>query len=348
MKRYWLVLAFCLSLAILWQCASEDVSTETSVAPGLTYDFPIPEGFPAPVFPEDNEMTAERIALGRRLFFEPALSIDSTISCGSCHIAAFAMGDSARISVGVEGRVGERNAPPLFNLAWQSSFMRDAGVPTLEMQVLAPVGEHVEMGFNINEAGLRLARDSSYAQASRATYGRAPDPYVITRALAAYQRTFISGNSPYDQYQRGDKTALSEEAQRGLMLFNGERLNCSACHGGFNFSDGSLQHNGLYLAYQDTGRARITMRSKDAGFFRVPSLRNIAVTGPYMHDGSVETLAEVLAHYENGGAGHPSQSTLVQGFSLSEAERGEVLAFLKSLTDQSFLSDPNLLKPDLP
>ncbi len=248
------------------------------------------------------------------------------------------MADTVRFSTGVNGAKGKRNAPALVNMAWQPSFMRDGGVPTLEMQVLSPISDPLEMAFNIAEASERLMHDSFYVREARLAYGRNPDPYVITRALAAYQRTIISGASDYDRYQKNRPShVLSTSAEKGYRLFFSHKTDCSKCHSGFNFTDYSIRGNGLYRNYRDTGRARITFRKADVGKFRVPGLRNVAVTAPYMHDGSLQTLEEVVEHYNRGGQNHVNQDSLIRPLGLNAREKTDLVAFLQTLTDTAFL-----------
>lgn len=304
----------------------------------------LPSGFPAYAEPSDNLYSLDRWRLGKRLFYDRALSRDSTVSCASCHLAAFAFSDTVAVSPGVAGRLGSRNAPSLANIAYHPWFLREGGVPTLEMQVAVPVQEHHEFDFNFLLLAERLAADPTYLALSREAYGRDPDPFVISRALAVFQRTLLSGDSPYDRWRiRGE--ALPEAARRGMALFFDARTGCAGCHGGLFFSEFALENNGLYLDYPDPGRMRLTGLPQDAGRFKVPSLRNVGVTAPYMHDGSLATLRDVLDHYRRGGAGHPVQSPLVRSLDITDGERDDLIAFLHTLTDASFLSNPHFL-PD--
>ena len=314
---------------------------ETLPQPGPDfYELDLPPGFPAPEIPADNQMTASRVALGKKLFFDPILSRDTTISCGSCHFQENAFAEPKAVSVGIDGRLSTRNAPALFNLAWSNHFFRDGGQPTLELQAKGPIMAEHEMDLNILEAMERLREDPEYVELFWQAYQREPDPFGITRALSAFERTLISGNSPYDQYHfRNQPDALSQQEIRGMELFFSDSLNCSTCHSGFNFSNDDFENNGLYAVYGDTGRARTTGLPENVGKFKVPSLRNVEVTGPYMHDGSVNSLEAVIDHYASGGQGHVNQSPLITGFSLSEQEKMDLLVFLKALTDEEFLNN---------
>lgn len=302
----------------------------------------VPLGFPAVVHPEDNEFTMARWELGKRLFSDPILSIDMTVSCASCHLPELAFTDGRSVSLGVENRPGTRNAPSLSNVAYHPYFTREGGVPTLEMQVLVPIQEHNEFDFNIVLAAERLMEDDDYVSMSFAAYDREPDSFVITRALACFERTLLSGYSSFDQYvYHGDRQALNAKQLRGLDLFFSDRTNCSSCHSGFDFTDYRFANNGLYTDYPDDGRFRLTSDSADLATFKVPSLRNVGITFPYMHDGSISSLEAVIEHYNTGGAAHFNKSELIKPLGLSDREQADLVAFLRSLTDEEFTINPN-------
>lgn len=303
-----------------------------------SYTLNTPSGFPAPAIPDDNTLTKNRISLGKKLFYDKRLSVDNTISCASCHIQQHGFSDTSSLSHGVSGRTGIRNAPALINLAWMNSFMRDGGVPTLELQILAPLQDHNEMASDINATVTELKDDDYYAMMSQRAYNRDFDPFVLTRAISAFERTLISGNSRYDKFLRGEITLTSSETN-GMNMFFSAPFNCSSCHSGFNFTDLTFQNNGLYQHYADTGRARITLRPEDSGKFRVPTLRNVAQTAPYMFDGSLATLSDVVDHYASGGANHPNKSPLINGFTLTSQEKTDLINFLNCLTDNEFLNN---------
>lgn len=308
------------------------------------YELLIPEGFPNPVFPADNALTKERVELGRMLFYDPVLSLDSTISCASCHHQELAFADNNSISPGVNGELAVRNAPTLTNVAYNPTLLFDGYLPTLEMQILVPIQEHAEFNFNIVEIAKRLKINTDYVNRSWQAYERLPDPYVITRAIASFERTLISGNSPYDRYVNGDKASLNKAEIRGMNLFFNE-LACASCHGGFNFTDFSTKNNGLAEVYADSGRARATHLEEDKALFKIPTLRNIGLTAPYMHDGSIETLEGVIEHYMTGGKNHPNKSDLIKPFKLSRRKKADLIAFLKALSDESFLKNPAFSNP---
>jgi cytochrome c peroxidase len=300
----------------------------------------VPAGFPQPDIPADNALTRSRVELGRRLFYDPVLSKDSTRSCGSCHFSHLAFSDSTAVSLGIEGRGGSRNSLSLANVVYQKKLLREGGVPTLEMQILVPIQEHNEFDFNILLVAERMNRMPEYITAAQKAYGRVPDPFVITRSIAAFERTFLSGNSPFDQWFFQQKNnAVSGSVKSGYALFNSEKLSCGKCHEGFLFTNQDYMNNGLSEVYPDSGRIRLTGLESDRALFKVPSLRNVAVTAPYMHDGSLLTLDAVIDHYQTGGKMHANKSQLVQPFVLTGQERADLLAFLRSLTDQEFITN---------
>ena len=315
-------------------------SDEAMTPPALQL-MEIPTGFPSIEEPDDNQFSDTRWNLGKMLFYDNILSADTSISCASCHKQTLAFSDDVAVSSGVRDRPGRRNTPSLANVAYHPYFTREGGVPTLEMQVLVPIQEHDEFDFNIVLITERLLRDSAYIKASLEAYDRMPDPFVITRSLACFERSLISGNSAYDHYifHKIDD-ALSPSAKRGMELFNSEKLNCSACHSGFNFSNYAFENNGLYEIYEDPGRYRLTLDEHDRARFKVPGLRNIALTAPYMHDGSIATLSDVINHYESGGKNHAHKSESIKPFSLTPSERHDLIAFFESLTDHSFIHNP--------
>ncbi|MBK8965210.1 MAG: cytochrome-c peroxidase [Lewinellaceae bacterium] len=301
----------------------------------------VPTGFPFPEFPAGNELTPARWALGKKLFYDPVLSRDSTLSCASCHHLAKAFSDTVAFSPGVGGLPGTRNAPTLANIGYHPYFTREGGVPTLEMQILVPIQEHNEFDFNILLIAERLKRDTAYVRMSREAYDREPDAFVITRSIACFERTFVSGQSRYDQYFfQGKTSALTAAEKRGMDLFFSEKTNCSQCHSGFNFTNYAFENNGLYADYPDPGRFRLTELEGDRARFKVATLRNVAFTAPYMHDGSLQTLEAVVEHYNSGGQPHPNKSSLVRPLGLSAGEKADLVAFLRSLTDEAFVNNP--------
>jgi cytochrome c peroxidase len=301
----------------------------------------VPTGFPQPVFPDGNELTPARWALGKKLFYASMMSRDSSVSCASCHDPARAFSDSVALSPGVAGRPGTRNAPTLANIAYHPYFTRDGGVPTLEMQILVPIQEHNEFDFNILLIIERMLADTAWVRMSREAYDRDPDAFVITRSIACFERTFISGQSRYDRYHFSkENNALSAAEKRGMDLFFSEKTDCAQCHTDFNFTNYAFENNGLYTDYPDPGRYRLTGLESDRARFKVPTLRNIALTAPYMHDGSLPNLESVIEHYNSGGQLHPNKSALIRPLGLTAAEKADLAVFLRSLSDAAFVSNP--------
>jgi cytochrome c peroxidase len=300
----------------------------------------IPEGFPEMLFPEGNEFTEERWRLGKLLFFDKRLSINNSINCGSCHKPSMAFADNVPLSSGVFNRPGTRNSPSLANVGYHPYLLKEGSVPTLEMQVLVPIQEHNEFNHNIVEIANELKVDPIYADLSKKAYDREFDPFVITRAISNFQRTMISGNSPYDKFNfQNNSAALNSQEKAGMNLFFSSKTNCSNCHGGFNFTNYHFDNNGLDSAYADNGRQRFTNNPADEALFKVPSLRNVGLTAPYMHNGSLNSLAEVIEHYNSGGKNHKNRNSLIRPLSLTEKEKAELLAFLNSLSDFEFVTD---------
>ncbi len=304
------------------------------------YQLNLPKGFPMPAIPADNQLTSDRVELGKLLFFDAALSVDSTVSCASCHLPHLAFSYDVALSMGVNNSSGFRNAPSLGNVAYHPYLFRDGGVPTLEHQVLAPIEDPVEMAFSVPGVVERMLLNPLYVSLSRTAYGREPDAFVLTRSLAAYERTLITGDSPFDRYYyRNDENAMSASAKQGFELFTSAKTSCSSCHSGFNFTDYSFRNIGLYEVYADTGRKRITQVDDDYGKFKVPSLRNVEFTAPYMHDGSIATLNEVIDHFNSGGENNIHKDSLMRPLNLTTAEKQDILNFLRALSDISFIQN---------
>lgn len=298
----------------------------------------IPSHFPEITFPTGNAFNMERWVLGKKLFYDRRLSVDSTISCASCHKQNNGFADDVSLTPGVFGRAGVTNAPSLANIAYHPYYTREGGLPTLEMQVLVPISEHNEFGFNIVEIEQRLKADTAYQEMAIKAYGRSLDPYVITRSISTYERSIISGNSKYDDYTLG-KAILSKEEMLGKELFFSEKTNCSQCHSGFNFTNYEFKNNGLYEIYSHPGRFRLTQKESDVALFKTPSLRNVGFTSPYMHDGSITTLENVVDHYNNGGKTHRHKSEFIRPLGLTSIEKKALVAFLHTLDDNELITN---------
>ena len=293
--------------------------------------------FPEVEYPADNPLTDASINFGGSLFFETLLSRNRSVSCQSCHLITQAFADHLPVGEGIDGRKVTRNTPSLFNVGFHPSLMKDGKFTTLEEQVLGPINDHREFDLNPEEVEERIAAIPMYQEMSQQAYGEPVSIEIIQKALANFQRALISKKSSFDDYMKGGVDSISNSAKRGFELFSSDELNCTACHNSFDFSNYSFQNNGLYKAYADSGRALITHSNQDIGKFKVPSLRNIALTYPYMHDGSVETLEEVIRNYAKGGSKHKNQSKEIKGFKINDEEMKDLIAFLEALTEKRLL-----------
>lgn len=326
-----IVLYFLLTIA----CSKENL--QSSVLEKIQ----IPEGFSDIKFPDDNNFTKERWILGKKLFYDKRLSSNNTISCSSCHLPQNAFSDIFAFSKGNDGQLGRSNSPTLGNIAYHPYYTRTGGVPSLEMQVLVPIQEHDEFNHNIVDICEVLSKDKNYQDAAYASYSRNFDPYVLVRAIATFERSMISGNSAYDQFKyQNNSKSLNTKEKKGMELFFSARTQCSSCHSGFNFTNYQFENNGLYTFYRDSGRMKLTKSENDRDLFKVPSLRNVALTGPYMHDGSFNSLDEVIEHYNTGGYPNKNKSSKIKALNLSLQEKSELISFLNSLTDYNFIHNP--------
>jgi cytochrome c peroxidase len=335
--------ALALTALVTAGCGSADAQpAPTPPGPAII----VPSGFPAFVVPEDNEPTAARIELGRRLFYDERLSRTEEVACASCHRQEHAFADPERFSRGVEGRLGTRNSTALVNAAWGTSFFWHGGTPSLELQAVAPIKNPLEMDMTLAEVAERLAEDRAIVAQFERAYDDAPNESTITRALASFVRSLVSAESAYDRFLAGDEAALSEAARRGEALFNGERGECFHCHAGYNLTTNTFKNNGTSPDDPDEGRREVTLRDSDFGKFKVPTLRNVAASAPYMHDGSLATLEEVIDAYAAGGRGHPNTDPTIVPLELTDSDKADLLAFLEALTDDAFLTNPAFAEPE--
>ena len=285
--------------------------------------------------PPHNPVTPEKAALGRRLFSDRTLSSDNTRACSDCHQPERAFSDGKRVAVGVRDQQGSRNAPAILNRTYGRAFFWDGRTATLEEQVLQPIQHPKEMGADLSTVIRRLRADATYKRQFDDIFGHPPDVQSLSHALATYVRTLFSGASAYDRHEAGETTALSPLAQDGLRLFRG-RARCTACHSGSNFTDEDFHNTGVFWGRQpyDPGRFEVTGVPEDTGKFKTPTLREIARTAPYMYDGSISTLEEVVDFYDRGGNDNPYRDRELRPLSLTADEKGALLAFLKSLSGQ--------------
>jgi cytochrome c peroxidase len=281
-------------------------------------------------------------ALGEQLFFDPILSRDSTVSCASCHIPAFAFADTARFSRGILGRVGKRNAPGITNMSARAHFFYDGRAATLEQQVLMPIRDTLEMGAEADLLLTRLRRHPGYAPAFRQLFGQEPDMPQLATALAAFVRTLETADTPFDRWMQGDTAAMSAAAVRGRQVFM-NKGKCFDCHFSPDFTGDEFRNVGLYTGQaplNDRGRFDITGRDGDLGKFKVPGLRNVARTAPYMHNAMFQTLEQVIDYYDQPDQFVPNSlnrdTLLARPLGLGPGEKADLKAFLEALTDKRF------------
>lgn len=325
-----------LSIAVCaLQCAKEDI---VNIDYNTLTENKIPDHFPAINYPEGNNFTPERWALGKKLFYDKRLSINYTISCADCHKQEIGFADDIALTPGVFLRPANRNAPSLANVAYHPYFTREGGVPSLEMQVLIPISEHNEFDFNMVRLIERLSSDTLYQKMASKAYERPLDAFSITRAISTFERSLVSANSKFDLVSKNQSTYTALE-RMGKDLFFSEKTNCTQCHNDFNFTNYTFQNNGLYSDYKDTGRFKLTGKESDLAMFKVPSLRLVGVTAPYMHDGSIKNLKDVVDHYNSGGKNHTNKSVFIRPLHLNETEKSALVAFLLTLNDDQFIKN---------
>jgi cytochrome c peroxidase len=290
--------------------------------------------------PKDNPLTEEKIKLGKKLYFEKKLSVDETISCASCHIPEKGFADPRQFSSGVGGKKGGRQAPTVINRIFSTRQFWDGRAASLEEQAVGPVQNPVEMGMpNMDVVIQRLKADPAYVEAFKAAFP--PDGAItdihVAQAIASFERTVLSGNSPFDRFKAGDKTAMSESAQRGYELFKNEKkANCETCHVGHNFTDENYNNIGVGMGAKDPdlGYYKVSKLEGHKGAFKTPTLREIASTAPYMHDGSEKTLEEVVEFYDKGGHKNKWLSTKIKPLHLTKQEKQDLVEFLKALSGE--------------
>lgn len=338
-----------LPVAALCATGCDGAATAPVDKPAPLVDQRVPAGFPGGTpssrAPADNALTESRAQLGKRLFFDRRLSRTGDIACVTCHPADHAFSDPAAVSTGVDQRQGTRNAPALVNLAWSNSFFWDGRAATLEEQAGKPIENPDEMDLSLPEAVARVASDASYVAAFDEAYGGPVTEESLRKAIASFVRVVVSSDSPYDRHLRGDDATFGEAERRGEQLFLSEKAACFHCHPGGSLTNDGFFNNGTFRDGGDAGRKLVTGRTGDAGKFKVPGLRNIAASAPYMHDGSLATLDDVLDHYVRGGGGNAFTDPTIRPLTLTPDERADLLAFLRSLTDDAFLTDPRWSDP---
>jgi len=343
------IIAACMLLGLsFFGCSSskkeeveEKAKRETQKGP-TPYKIVFPLGLVAEsaVIPKDNPLTVEKIRLGRRLYFEKNISADGSLSCASCHIPENGFAEPERFSTGIGGKKGNRQASAIINRVFSAAQFWDGRAASLEEQALGPVMNPVEMGnVSMDVVVDKLKRDPTYVKMFQEAFP--PDgaitPVNVGKAIASFERTILSGNSPYDRFVAGDKSALSDAAQRGMAIFKDEKKgNCETCHASFNFTDENYNNTGVGMAAKepDMGRYKVTKLEGHQGAFKTPTLREIANTAPYMHDGSETSLEEVVDFYNKGGHANRWLSPKIRALHLTKQEQRDLVEFLKALSGE--------------
>ncbi len=328
----------------------------------VPYELDIPEGIPDPIIPADNPLTVAGVSLGRHLFYDPIISDNGTMSCASCHFQENAFSDPSLRSIGVLGLEGKRNSMALINLAYNpNGFFWDGSALTLEEQAIAPVEDHDELNSNWEEVVKRIRNHDDYPEKFREAFGIEMKSEItqnlVVKAIAQFERTLISFNTRFDSIVIQRKGWPSDAEKRGIDLFfiepEVQTLNhpgCSHCHLRPFFTDNTFRNNGLDSVatledFTDLGRGGVTNSRFDNGRFRVPTLRNIEFTAPYMHDGRFQTLEDVIDSYSRGGHGVINEDANIQPFTITEQDKQDIIAFLKMLSDTSFINNPAFSDP---
>ena len=352
MDKNWLHI---LSFLLLLSCSSK----EEDIYVPIPYNLEIPELFAdkliAPIIPTNNPLTEEGVALGKKLFFDKILSGDETQSCASCHNPQKAFTDGLQFSVGIDGFLGTRNAMPLFNLAWNFDelFTWDGQEFGIENQALEPVSNPIEMHSDWKNVAQKLQNSSEYVTLFNQAFGTSTiDSTMVVKAIAQFERTLISANSKFDLFLLG-KATLTPQEQNGFDVFMDEaRGDCFHCHGSNNnplWTDNQFHNNGLDSNFTDLGLGAVTGDPADNGKFKTPTLRNLTFTAPYMHDGRFSTLEEVINHYSEGLKSSTTIDPLMKkvnqgGVNLSAEDKADLKAFLLTLTDTAFITNPDFLR----
>jgi len=346
-------------LTLLGGCREEEPTVEQDLTP---YVLVLPDHVPPPILPNDNALTETKVHLGKMLFYETELSGDGTMSCATCHMQASAFTDTAQFSVGINGLEGHRNAMAVFNMAWNTNgFLWDGGPQLLRHQSLLPIQDGLEMDETLDDVIAKLSANQVYIDAFIRAFGdELITPQRMSLAMEQFMLSITSFSSKYDRYLAG-QTELTESELRGLELFTTEYneffpeysgADCQHCHGGINFSNSQFMNNGLDAegTHEDLGRFVVTGNAEDVGRFKVTSLRNIALTAPYMHDGRFNTLEEVLDHYDHGlqesSTLDPAlAATMSTGLMLTDQDKADLIAFMNTLTDDGLTTETAFASP---
>lgn len=306
------------------------MTASLATAPASEPASQVPEGLPEVKHPEDNLPTPEKIALGKQLYFDPRLSEDKTVSCASCHDPAKGWSNKDQFATGVGGLKGGRNSPTIINVAYNYFQFWDGRAGSLEEQALGPIQNPIEMKMKLEDVVERINGVEGYRKQFQNVFGTEVTEDGIAKAIAAYERTILSGDAPFDRYKAGEKSALSPPAERGRKLFFGKAA-CSSCHTGPNFTDNAFHNVGVGMDQEDydVGRFEQSKLGGDRGSFKTPTLREIARTAPYMHDGSMKTLEDVVEHYNKGAVENPYLDEEIFPLKLTDQEKADLVTFLK-------------------
>lgn len=348
------LLGFLLAMRIVslsWEAIAAEPATPPLPVDQLAKRLPlndVPLGLPKkPPLPPDNRLSRDRAKLGRRLFFDPVLSVDCTVSCASCHDPRHGFAGPLPLAIGIGGARGRRHPPSLLNRVYGTTFFWDGRATTLEEQALQPISNPKEMGSNIDELLRRLGEDANYREAFAAAYEGGITAGNLAKALASFQRLLLSGNSPVDRFVAGDVSALTTRQRQGLWLFE-SRAGCWQCHSGKNYTDESFHNTGVSLHKQpvDRGRFEVTARETDLGRFKTPSLRSVALTAPYMHDGSLPTLRAVVEFYNRGGTKGPNLDPGIKPLNLSSEQIESIVSLLEALSGTPLGTNDSVNDPE--
>ncbi len=300
---------------------------------------------PPVVIPPDNPQTKEKVALGSQLYFDPRLSADDSISCATCHAPETTWANHRKVDIGIKGRTGTRNSGTVLDAAYMKFQFWDGRATTLEEQALGPIHNPVEMGESLEHVVRKLNAIEEYRTKFKTVFGTPVTADGLAKAIAAFERTVLSGPSPYDRFTASDQTAMSGSAIRGMQLFDG-KAGCRSCHERPMFSDQSFHNIGVGMDQPepDVGRQSVTHDPDDRGKFKTPSLRSVALTWPYLHDGSAATLADVIEFYDRGGVPNPTLDVRIKPLGLTDEEQKDLVAFLQALTGTL----PKINRPALP
>ncbi len=327
------------SLCALGALGGEPASAGDEMPPFPKDGPKIPLGLVPIFWPKDNPYSPQKAELGWLLYFDKRVSADNTVSCASCHDPKYAFTDGQRFSKGIRGQLGGRSAPTVINRAYSLEQFWDGRAKSLEEQAKGPIANPLEMGNTLEACAKCIAEIPGYRKRFREAFGS--DAVTIDRiaqAIATFERTVLSGNSPYDRFKAGDEKALTDSQKRGMTVFFSNNARCDSCHEGFNFTNGKYANVGIGMDREkpDLGRYEVTKQEADKGAFKTPTLREVAHTAPYMHDGSLTTLEEVVEHYNKGGIKNPWLHQDVRPLNLTDQEKKDLVEFLKALSGEGW------------